>query len=44
MQYKGKDVYKGEWKNDKMHGKGLLTIRDRDNTFAIYEGEFVQDA
>lgn len=32
-------MYEGEWKNNKMHGKGIFTWRDGRR----YEGEYVND-
>ena len=32
-------MYEGEWKNNKMHGKGIFTWKDGRR----YEGEYVND-
>jgi hypothetical protein len=39
MIFNGGKVYDGEWKNNKMNGKGTLTWADGKK----YEGNFVED-
>ena len=46
MKYKNGSIYKGQWKNDKWHGKGLYRTQNYNNPNFIgilYEGEFNND-
>ena len=36
MTYANKDVYDGEWKNDRKEGRGTMNYHNGD----VYEGEF----
>ena len=39
MTYNNKDVYDGEWNDDKKQGKGTMTYKNKD----VYEGEWNDD-
>ena len=46
MKYKNGSIYKGQWKNDKWHGKGIYRTQNYNNPNFIgllYEGEFNND-
>jgi hypothetical protein len=39
MNYGDKSIYVGEWKDDKRHGEGKMTVRSKEGDY-VYSGEW----